>query len=129
MTEQELDKFYNGLEELYEYFKDYSLQNIYDSLIVSGLFDLSSKEDLDFVESFAYKIYYGKTLYFMLYMPQSEKGLEVKPLSDTHKKKEKSTKPKSKSKDKFYEFIEENNFVGKTVKEILDELSDKWRKI
>lgn len=127
MTEQELDEFYSGLENLYEYFKDYSLQDIYDTLIVSGLFDLSSEEDLDFVESFSRKIYYGRELYFRLYMPQYEKGQGVQLLGDIHREQKKFVKHKY--EDEFHKFIEENGFANKSAKEILDELSNKWKEL
>lgn len=118
MTEQELDNFYSGLEEAYEYFKDSSLQEIYDSLITSGLFDLSSKEDLDFVESFVYKIYYGVQNYNRANITWSEIGSALKSLADTMGHKEKPV-----------EYKPEYDFTGKTVKEVLDELSDEWKGI
>ena len=111
MTGQELEK-------LYEYYEDYSLQNIYDSFIISGLFDLSNKEDLDFVESLAYKIYYGVQNYKRTNITWFEIGSALKAVADTMGHKEKSI-----------EYKPEYDFTGKTVMEVLDELSNEWRKI
>ena len=117
MEKQKVYGFYNELNDLYEYFKDYTLQEIYDSLIASGLFDLSNKEDLDFVEILAYKIYYGVQNYNRAHITWSEISNALKSLSEVMGHKEKSVEYKS-----------EYNFDGKTVKEVLDELSDEWRK-
>lgn len=117
MEKQKAYGFYNELNDLYEYFKDYTLQEIYDSLITSGLFDLSNKEDLDFVESLAYKIYYGVQNYNRTHITWYEIGNALKSLSEVMGHKEKSV-----------EYKPEYNFAGKTVKEVLDELSDEWRK-
>lgn len=113
----DVEKFYNNLEDVYKYFQNYSLQEIYDTLIGSGLFDLSNKEDLDFAESFAYKIYYGVQNYNRTHITWHEIGNALKSLSGAmgHKEKPVEYKPKY-------------NFSGKTVKDILDELSDEWRK-
>lgn len=117
MGKQNVYDFYNKLNDLYEYFRDYTLQEIYDSLIASGLFDLSNKEDLDFVESFAYKIYYGVQNYNRTHITWSEIGNALKSLSEVMGHKENAV-----------EYKPEYNFTGKTVKEVLDELSDEWRK-
>ena len=117
MGKQNVYDFYNELNDLYEYFRDYTLQEIYDSLIASGLFDLSNKEDLDFIESLAYKIYYGVQNYNRAHIAWSEIGNALKSLSEVMGHKEKSV-----------EYKPEYNFAGKTVKEVLDELSDEWRK-
>ena len=117
MGKQKAYGFYNELNDLYEYFKDYTLQEIYDSLITSGLFDLSNKEDLDFIESLAYKIYYGVQNYNRTHITWYEIGNALKSLSEVMGHKEKSV-----------EYKPEYNFVDKTVKEVLDELSDEWRK-
>lgn len=116
MTEQELEKFYDGLEKLYEYYEDYSLQDVYNSLVSSGLFDLSSKEDLDFVESFAYKIYFGAQDYKNSKISFSDMGNALKSLADAMGHKE-----------KVIEYKPEYDFSGKTVKEVLDELSNEWK--
>ena len=118
MEKQKAYGFYNELNDLYEYFKDYTLQEIYDSLIASGLFDLSNKEDLDFVEILAYKIYYGVQNYNRAHITWSEISNALKSLSEIIGHKENSV-----------EYKPEYNFDGKTVKEVLDELSDEWRKI
>ena len=112
------EKFYNDLENVYKYFQNYSLQEIYDTLITSGLFDLSSKDDLDFVESFAYKIYYGVQNYNRTHITWSEIGNALKALADVMGHKEKSV-----------EYKPEYDFAGKTVKEVLDELSNEWKGI
>ena len=117
MEKQNVYDFYNELNDLYKYFRDYTLQEIYDSLIASGLFDLSNKENLDFVESFAYKIYYGVKDYNRTHITWHEIGNALKSLSDAMGNKEKPV-----------EYKPEYNFTGKTVKEVLDELSDEWRK-
>lgn len=117
MAKQNVYDFYNELNDLYEYFRDYTLQEIYDSLIASGLFDLSNKEDLDFIESLAYKIYYGVQNYNRTHITWYEIGNALKSLSEVMGHKEKSV-----------EYKPEYNFDGKTVKEVLDELSDEWRK-
>lgn len=117
MGKQNVYDFYNKLNDLYEYFRNYTLQEIYDSLIASGLFDLSNKEDLDFVESFAYKIYYGVQNYNRTHITWSEIGNALKSLSEVMGHKENAV-----------EYKPEYNFTGKTVKEVLDELSDEWRK-
>lgn len=116
MTEREVYEFYSGIEKLYEYFKDYSLQNIYDALITSGIFDLSSKEDLDFVESFAYKLYFGTQDYKNSKISFSDMGNALKSLADAMGHKEKVIKYKP-----------EYDFSGKTAKEILDELGNEWK--
>ena len=113
---KDVEKFYNNLEDVYKYFQNYSLQEIYDSLITSGLFDLSNKEDLYFVESFAYKIYYGVQNYNRIHIAWSEIGNALKSLSEVMGHREKSVEYKS-----------EYNFAGKTAKEVLDELSDEWK--
>lgn len=113
----DVEKFYNNLEDVYKYFQNYSLQEIYDTLIESGLFDLSNKEDLDFADSFAYKIYYGIKNYNRTHITWYEVGNALKSLSDVMGHKEKSV-----------EYKPEYKFSGKTVKEVLDELSDEWRK-
>lgn len=117
MGKQNVYDFYNELNDLYEYFRDYTLQEIYDSLIASGLFDLSNKEDLDFIESLAYKIYYGVQNYNRTHITWYEIGNALKSLSEVMGHKEKSVEHKP-----------EYNFTGKTAKEVLDELSDEWRK-
>lgn len=117
MEKQKAYGFYNELNDLYEYFKDYTLQEIYDSLIASGLFDLSNKEDLDFIESLAYKIYYGVQNYNRTHITWSEISNALKSLCEVMGHKETSV-----------EYKPEYNFDGKTVKEVLDELSDEWRK-
>ena len=33
---RDVEKFYNDLEDVYKYFQNYTLQEIYDSLIASG---------------------------------------------------------------------------------------------
>lgn len=114
----DVEKFYNNLEGVYKYFQNYSLQEIYDTLIGSGLFDLSNKEDLDFVESFAYKIYYGVQNYNRTHITCLEISNALKSLSDAIGHKEKSV-----------EYNPEYNFTGKTVKEVLDELSDEWKEL
>lgn len=114
---KDVEKFYNDLEDVYKYFQNYTLQEIYDSLITSGLFDLSNKEDLDFIESLAYKIYYGVQNYNRAHITCSEIGNALKSLSEVMGHKEKSVEHKP-----------EYNFTDKTAKEVLDELSDEWRK-
>lgn len=79
---KDVEKFYNDLEDVYKYFQNYTLQEIYDSLIASGLFDLSNKEDLDFVESFAYKIYYGVQNYNRTHITWHEISNALKSLSE-----------------------------------------------
>ena len=113
----DVEKFYNDLEDVYKYFQNYTLQEIYESLITSGLFDLSNKEDLDFIESLAYKIYYGVQNYNRTHITWYEIGNALKSLSEVMGHKEKPV-----------EYKPECNFAGKTVKEVLDELSDEWRK-
>ena len=78
----DVEKFYNDLEDAYKYFQNYSLQKIYDTLIGSGLFDLSNKEDLDFIESLAYKIYYGVQNYNRTHITWYEIGNALKSLSE-----------------------------------------------
>ena len=90
MGKQKAYGFYNELNDLYEYFKDYTLQEIYDSLITSGLFDLSNKEDLDFIESLAYKIHYGVQNYSRTHITWYEIGNALKSLSEVMGHKEKS---------------------------------------
>ena len=117
MGKQNVYDFYNELNDLYKYFRDYTLQEIYDSLIASSLFDLSNKEDLDFIESLAYKIYYGVQNYNRTHITWYEISNALKSLSEVMGHKEKSV-----------EYEPEYNFAGKTVKEVLDELGDEWRK-
>ena len=117
MGKQNVYDFYNELNDLYKYFRDYTLQEIYDSLIASSLFDLSNKEDLDFIESLAYKIYYGVQNYNRTHITWYEIGNALKSLYEVMGHKEKSV-----------EYKPEYNFAGKTVKEVLDELGDEWRK-
>ena len=117
MGKQNVYDFYNELNDLYEYFRDCTLQEIYDSLIASSLFDLSNKENLDFIESLAYKIYYGVQNYNRTHITWYEIGNALKSLSEVMGHKEKPV-----------EYKPECNFAGKTVKEVLDELSDEWRK-
>lgn len=114
----DVEKFYNDLEDVYKYFQNYSLQKIYETLIGSGLFDLSNKEDLDFIESLAYKIYYGVQNYSRTHITWYEIGNALKSLSEVMGHKEKSV-----------EYKPEYNFADKTVKEVLDELSDEWKGI
>lgn len=118
MTEQEIFDFYDKLDNLYEYFKNYSLQDIYDTIIISGAFDLSNKEDLNFAENLARKLYYGAQNYNRVNTSWSEIGEALKFVANTMGHKEKSV-----------EYKPESDFNGKAVKEILDELSNEWKGI
>lgn len=117
MTEQEWDSYCRNLEEAWKYFENYNPQEIFDTLILNGIIDTSSEDDLIFAERLARKLYYDSQSYKESKITPDDIGNAWKAMADAMGHKDKPSKYES-----------EYDFAGKTVKEILDELSDKWRK-
>lgn len=117
MTGQEWDSYCRNLEEVCEYFENYNPQEIFDTLILSGIINTSSEDDLIFAERLARKLYYDSQSYKESKITPDDIGNAWKAMADAMGRKDKPIK-----------YEPEYDFAGKTVKEILDELSDKWRK-
>lgn len=117
MTGQEWDSYCRNLEEVWEYFENYNPQEIFDTLVISGIIDTSSEDDLTFAERLARKLYYDSQSYKESKITPDDIGNAWKAMADAMGHKEKPV-----------EYKLEYNFSGKTVKEVFDELSDEWRK-